>query len=110
MNPHEWTGTKNLHQRQDNALADQEQMIPIITTLDLSETEYQELTAIKIPLLQQDRLIIQNSIASVMTEEVCKTLIVSTLKKKLFLRFISLAKVTKCPFKTTAFVATLLQI
>jgi hypothetical protein len=34
----------SLHQRQDKALADQEQMIPIITTLDLSETEYQELT------------------------------------------------------------------
>jgi hypothetical protein len=50
-------------------LADQEQMIPIITTLDLSETEYQELTTIKIPLLQQDRLIIQNCIASLMTEE-----------------------------------------
>jgi hypothetical protein len=31
-------------------------------------------------------------------------------EKKLFLRFISLAKVTKCPFKTTAFVATLLHI
>jgi hypothetical protein len=30
----------SLHQRQDKALADQEQMIPIITTLDLSETEY----------------------------------------------------------------------
>jgi hypothetical protein len=27
-----------------------------------------------------------------------------------FLRFISLAKVIKCPFKTTAFVATLLHI
>ena len=59
----------SLHQRQDKALADQEQMICIITTLDLSETEYEELTAIKIPLLQQDRLIIQNSIASVMTDE-----------------------------------------
>ena len=59
----------SLHQRQDKALADQEQMIRIITTLDLSETEYEELTAIKIPLLQQDRLIIQNCIASVMTEE-----------------------------------------
>jgi tetratricopeptide (TPR) repeat protein len=44
-------------------------MIRIITTVDLSETEYEELTAIKIPLLQQDRLIIQNSIASVTTDE-----------------------------------------
>jgi hypothetical protein len=43
----------SLHQRQDKALADQEQMIRIITTVDLSETEYEELTAIKIPLLQQ---------------------------------------------------------
>jgi hypothetical protein len=34
----------------------------------------------------------------------------TTLKKKMFLCFISLAKVTKCPFKTTAFVATLLHI
>jgi hypothetical protein len=34
----------------------------------MSETEYKEVTAIKIPLLQQDRLIIQNSIASVMTD------------------------------------------
>lgn len=59
----------SLHQRQDKALADQEQMIRIITTVDLSETEYEELTAITIPLLQQDRLIIQNCIASVMTEE-----------------------------------------
>ena len=59
----------SLHQRQDKALADQEQMISIITTVDLSETEYEELTAIKIPLLQQDRLIIQNSIASVTTDE-----------------------------------------
>jgi hypothetical protein len=38
----------SLHQRQDKALADQEQMIRIITTVDLSETEYEELTAIKI--------------------------------------------------------------
>jgi hypothetical protein len=45
----------SLHQRQDKALADQEQMIRIITTVDLSETEYKEVTAIKIPLLQQDR-------------------------------------------------------
>jgi hypothetical protein len=42
----------SLHQRQDKALADQEQMILIITTLDLNETEYQELTAIKVPLKQ----------------------------------------------------------
>jgi tetratricopeptide (TPR) repeat protein len=59
----------SLHQRQYKALANQQQMIRIITTVDVSETEYEELKAITIPLLQQDRLIIQNSIASVMTDE-----------------------------------------
>ncbi|CAG2196359.1 unnamed protein product [Mytilus edulis] len=45
----------SINQRQALALADQEQMVQIITTLSVDFVYYYELTSIKIPLLQKDR-------------------------------------------------------
>ncbi|XP_053406880.1 uncharacterized protein LOC123546578 [Mercenaria mercenaria] len=52
----------SLFQRQDEALACQAQMLSIIPALGIAESDYRDLTCIKIPLLQKDRQIIQSSI------------------------------------------------
>jgi tRNA (mo5U34)-methyltransferase len=55
---------------------------------------------------QKDPLLHLQQLKTLLIDEgelILETLIVSKLKKKMFLRFISLAKVTKCPFKTIAF-------
>ncbi|XP_053393963.1 uncharacterized protein LOC128555524 [Mercenaria mercenaria] len=51
----------SLFQRQDEALACQAQMLSIIPALGIEESDYRDLTCIKIPLLQNDRQIIQSS-------------------------------------------------
>lgn len=58
----------SLHQRQDVALDDQNQMLNIMASLELDENTYRSITAIKIPLLERDLLCIQNSIATVLQE------------------------------------------
>ncbi|CAC5390663.1 unnamed protein product [Mytilus coruscus] len=59
----------SLHQRQDVALDDQNQMLNIMASLELDENTYRAITAIKIPLLEWDLLCIQNSIATVLQED-----------------------------------------
>ncbi|XP_060567345.1 uncharacterized protein LOC132726094 [Ruditapes philippinarum] len=59
----------SLYQRQDEALACQEQMLSIIPALTMSERDYNYLTRIKIPLLQNDRLILQSSITMAIAAE-----------------------------------------
>ncbi|XP_053407049.1 uncharacterized protein LOC123544790 isoform X1 [Mercenaria mercenaria] len=54
----------SLYQRQDEALACQEQMLTIIAAMDISETDYKDLTSVKIPLLYKDRIIIQASVTA----------------------------------------------
>ncbi|CAC5386842.1 unnamed protein product [Mytilus coruscus] len=56
----------SLFQRQDVALRDQKQMLNIIASLDLDKDTCRELTNIKVPLLERDRIRIQNSIATVL--------------------------------------------
>ncbi|VDI48370.1 Hypothetical predicted protein [Mytilus galloprovincialis] len=58
----------SLHQRQDVALDDQNQMLNIMASLELDENTYRSITAIKIPLLEWDLVCIQNSIATVLQE------------------------------------------
>ncbi|XP_053389920.1 uncharacterized protein LOC123546577 [Mercenaria mercenaria] len=53
----------SLFQRQDEALACQTQMLSIIQAFAIAESDYRDLTCIKIPLLQKDRQIIQSSMA-----------------------------------------------
>lgn len=55
----------SLFQRQDEALASQDQMLSIIAAIDIETSLYRNLTCIKIPLLSRDRLIIQSSITTV---------------------------------------------
>ncbi|XP_071133358.1 uncharacterized protein [Mytilus edulis] len=55
----------SIHQRQAIALADQEQMVRIMTTLPVDTKYYNDLTRIKIPLLQGDRETLLNSLVSV---------------------------------------------
>ncbi|XP_045188920.2 uncharacterized protein LOC123546576 [Mercenaria mercenaria] len=57
----------SLFQRQDEALACQAQMLSIIPALGIAESDYRELTCIKIPLLQNDREIIQSSMTMAMS-------------------------------------------
>lgn len=58
----------SLHQRQDAALDDQNQMLHIMTSLELDENTYREITSMKIPLLELDRLCIRNSVAAVLQD------------------------------------------
>ncbi|XP_052074713.1 uncharacterized protein LOC127712365 [Mytilus californianus] len=53
----------SLSQRQDAALEDQNQMLYIMASLDMEEHTCNELTSVKIPLLERDRMHVQNSIA-----------------------------------------------
>ncbi|CAC5372905.1 unnamed protein product [Mytilus coruscus] len=59
----------NIHQRQALALADQELMVRIMTTLPVDENNYNDLTRIKIPLQQKDRETISGCLVSVLPEE-----------------------------------------
>jgi len=51
-----------INQRQDEALSDQDQMLHVITSLNLSGDKVKELTSIKIPLLEKDRIRIQKKL------------------------------------------------
>ncbi|XP_076079299.1 uncharacterized protein LOC143049581 [Mytilus galloprovincialis] len=59
----------SINQRQALALADQEQMVQIITTLSVDFVYYYELTSIKIPLLQKDREVVLECLASVIHDD-----------------------------------------
>ena len=59
----------SINQRQDEALSDQDQMLHVITSLNLSVDKVKELTSIKIPLLEKDRIRIQNCIATISCED-----------------------------------------
>lgn len=50
----------SIHQRQDEALADQEQLLNIIAAIDIPESKCQEYTTAKVPLLKKDRKKIQD--------------------------------------------------
>ncbi|XP_053406877.1 uncharacterized protein LOC128559416 [Mercenaria mercenaria] len=58
----------SLFQRQDEALACQNQMLCIIPAVDISEGSFSALTCVKIPLLNRDRLIIQSSISETLSQ------------------------------------------
>ncbi|CAC5386832.1 unnamed protein product [Mytilus coruscus] len=58
----------SLSQRQDAALEDQNQMLNIMASLDMEEHTCNELTSVKIPLLERDRMHVQNSIATVLQD------------------------------------------
>ncbi|CAG2196354.1 unnamed protein product [Mytilus edulis] len=60
----------SVNQRQALALADQKQMVQIISTLSVDTKYYHELTNIKIPLLQRDRKAIIECLASVIHDDV----------------------------------------
>ena len=59
----------SINQRQDEALSDQDQMLHVITSLNLSGDKVKELTSIKIPLLEKDRIRIQNCIATISCDD-----------------------------------------
>ncbi|CAC5411598.1 unnamed protein product [Mytilus coruscus] len=59
----------SIHQRQAIALADQEQMVRIMTTLSVDTKSYNDLTRIKIPLLQNDRKTLLECLVSVIPVE-----------------------------------------
>ncbi|CAC5416517.1 unnamed protein product [Mytilus coruscus] len=66
----------SINQRQALALTDQEQMFKIISMLSFDTNYYHELTNIKIPLLQKDREMILECLASVIhkdSEEIIDT-------------------------------------
>ncbi|VDI38777.1 Hypothetical predicted protein [Mytilus galloprovincialis] len=63
----------SIHQRQAIALADQAQMIRIMTTINVDTKCYNDLTSIKIPLLRRDRETILDCLVSILpikTEEI----------------------------------------
>ncbi|XP_063405158.1 uncharacterized protein LOC134688391 [Mytilus trossulus] len=60
----------SIHQRQAIALADQAQMIRIMTTVEVDTHFYNDLTRIKIPLLQRDREKIVDCLMSVVPVEI----------------------------------------
>ncbi|CAG2222178.1 unnamed protein product [Mytilus edulis] len=55
----------SIHQRQDEALADQEQLLNIMTAIDIPDIMCTEFTSVKIPLLEKERNIILNFLSSV---------------------------------------------
>ncbi|VDI42249.1 Hypothetical predicted protein [Mytilus galloprovincialis] len=71
----------SIYQRQAIALADQAQMIRIMTTINVDTKCYNDLTSIKIPLLQRDRETILDCLVSILpvkTEETCNITTVIT--------------------------------
>ena len=54
----------SIHQRQDEAFVLQDQMLQLLASCSIAETEIANLTAIKCPLMAADRQIIRSSIAS----------------------------------------------
>ncbi|CAC5386846.1 unnamed protein product [Mytilus coruscus] len=59
----------SLSQRQDAAMEDQNQMLNIMASLNMDEHTYNELTSIIIPLLERDRIRVQNCIVTVLQDE-----------------------------------------
>ncbi|WAR07912.1 STIP1-like protein [Mya arenaria] len=59
----------SLLQRQDEALAAQDQMLTILTTIQVTEKDCRQLTLVKIPLLSDQKLLIENATSAVITDE-----------------------------------------
>ncbi|WAR07943.1 STIP1-like protein [Mya arenaria] len=59
----------SLFQRQDEALAAQDQMLSILTVIELTDKECRELTLVKIPLLSDQKLLIENATSAVITHD-----------------------------------------
>ncbi|WAR07802.1 HSOP1-like protein [Mya arenaria] len=59
----------SLLQRQDEALAAQDQMLTILTTIEVTDKDCRELTLVKIPLLSDQKLLIENATSAVITDE-----------------------------------------
>jgi tetratricopeptide (TPR) repeat protein len=60
----------SINQRQDEALSDQDQMLHVIASLNLTGDKAKELTSIQLPLFEKDRIRIQNCIAAISCEDV----------------------------------------
>ncbi|CAG2195420.1 unnamed protein product [Mytilus edulis] len=56
----------SVYQRQDEALADQEQLLHIMTVIDIPKEKCLEFTSVKIPLLERDRNMIQDCLSAVL--------------------------------------------
>ncbi|XP_063403668.1 uncharacterized protein LOC134687361 [Mytilus trossulus] len=56
----------SVHQRQDEALADQEQLLNIMTAIEIPQDLCTEFTSVKIPLLEKERSVIQDSLSAVL--------------------------------------------
>jgi tetratricopeptide (TPR) repeat protein len=59
----------SINQKNDEVLSDQDKMLHVITSLNLSGDKVKELTSIKLPLLEKDRIRIQNCIATISCED-----------------------------------------
>ena len=64
---HESSVYHSIQQRQDVAFSTQDQMLQMMMTCTISESEIQRLTAIKVPLMTAERKIIQSCIATTFT-------------------------------------------
>ncbi|WAR07910.1 STIP1-like protein [Mya arenaria] len=59
----------SLFQRQDEALAAQDQMLSILATIEVPDKDCRELTLVKIPLLSDQKLLIENATSAVIKDE-----------------------------------------
>ncbi|CAC5376234.1 STIP1 [Mytilus coruscus] len=57
----------SVHQRQDEALADQEQLLNIMTAIDIPQDICTEFMSVKIPLLEKERSVIQDCLSAVLS-------------------------------------------